>query len=387
MDQSVSAATSIQDTNAALMAQHKAAMAAAVLSKGTSAQTPNFASELQSVQRTELPAPTSLYTNKVAQAQAPQTVVAPEAVVSEADTDIDTDANAETCAAPKISRSARLACAEKATQVQESSDDFGVDDFVDMINPLQHIPIVGTIYRELTGDTIKPEVQVAGSIGFGVLTGSIVLSAVAGIASAAMEQSTGKEPLVQVADALFGDTVQTPDALTEAKVVVADAAPTMAAKATPPSTPSTAAAAPTTTAQVAENAQNAAPVAAAKTARTAQQTAAAPVMASAGSARMGNIIYTSPMLKSAAKVGKTVTVTPVKTAGTSDAASVTQADNAKTPLDDTTLGTLIHEQAKAREAGHTLPPELVQDMMTLALDKYKAANMASANTGAAAMMP
>jgi hypothetical protein len=28
-------------------------------------------------------------------------------------------------------------------------------DFVDIVNPLQHIPVVNTIYRELTGDTVK----------------------------------------------------------------------------------------------------------------------------------------------------------------------------------------------------------------------------------------
>ncbi|MDP6473864.1 MAG: hypothetical protein QF894_03030 [Alphaproteobacteria bacterium] len=34
------------------------------------------------------------------------------------------------------------------------ADGFGFDDFLDLINPLQHIPIISTIYREITGDTI-----------------------------------------------------------------------------------------------------------------------------------------------------------------------------------------------------------------------------------------
>ena len=40
-------------------------------------------------------------------------------------------------------------------------------DFLDVINPLQHIPIVNGIYRELTGDTIKPVMKLAGGALFG----------------------------------------------------------------------------------------------------------------------------------------------------------------------------------------------------------------------------
>ncbi len=39
-------------------------------------------------------------------------------------------------------------------------------DFVDMINPLQHIPLVGHIYREMTGDMIDPMSRIAGSTLF-----------------------------------------------------------------------------------------------------------------------------------------------------------------------------------------------------------------------------
>ncbi|WP_404382446.1 hypothetical protein [Caenispirillum salinarum] len=40
-------------------------------------------------------------------------------------------------------------------------------DFLDIINPLQHIPVVSTIYREITGDTIKPIARLAGGALFG----------------------------------------------------------------------------------------------------------------------------------------------------------------------------------------------------------------------------
>ena len=44
---------------------------------------------------------------------------------------------------------------------------FGADgltfgDVLDVINPLQHIPVVSTIYRAITGDEISPGARVAG---------------------------------------------------------------------------------------------------------------------------------------------------------------------------------------------------------------------------------
>lgn len=47
------------------------------------------------------------------------------------------------------------------------SAEFGFADFLDVINPLQHIPIVSTIYRAITGDTISPTANVMGSALFG----------------------------------------------------------------------------------------------------------------------------------------------------------------------------------------------------------------------------
>ena len=49
---------------------------------------------------------------------------------------------------------------------------FGADglnfrDVLDLINPLQHIPIVGNIYRNLTGDIAAPGIRIAGGALFG----------------------------------------------------------------------------------------------------------------------------------------------------------------------------------------------------------------------------
>lgn len=46
---------------------------------------------------------------------------------------------------------------------------FGFDDFLDIINPLQHIPLVNIAYRSLTGDTIDGAAQLLGALPFGPL--------------------------------------------------------------------------------------------------------------------------------------------------------------------------------------------------------------------------
>jgi hypothetical protein len=52
---------------------------------------------------------------------------------------------------------------------QTGNSEISFFDFLDIINPLQHIPLVSDIYREVTGDTIKPELKLAG----GAVTGGI----------------------------------------------------------------------------------------------------------------------------------------------------------------------------------------------------------------------
>lgn len=46
-------------------------------------------------------------------------------------------------------------------------DGFNFRDVLDLINPLQHIPIIGNIYRSLTGDLAAPAIRVAGGALFG----------------------------------------------------------------------------------------------------------------------------------------------------------------------------------------------------------------------------
>jgi len=68
-----------------------------------------------------------------------------------------------------------------------ASKPFGFADLLDMANPLHHIPIVGHVYRKMTGDAIKPVSQI---VGGGVFGGP--LGAAAGIVNVVVAQETGQ---------------------------------------------------------------------------------------------------------------------------------------------------------------------------------------------------
>jgi len=57
------------------------------------------------------------------------------------------------------------------TTNKPEADDFGFEDMLDMINPLHHIPIVSTVYQDLTGDTISAPAKIMGGGLFGGVTG------------------------------------------------------------------------------------------------------------------------------------------------------------------------------------------------------------------------
>ncbi|MCB9979341.1 MAG: hypothetical protein H6862_07050 [Rhodospirillales bacterium] len=70
----------------------------------------------------------------------------------------------------------------------DSEDGFGFYDFLDIVNPLQHLPIVSYIYREITDDQIKPVARIAGGGLFGGLAGAAVSTV-----NVALEEETGKD--------------------------------------------------------------------------------------------------------------------------------------------------------------------------------------------------
>jgi hypothetical protein len=81
----------------------------------------------------------------------------------------------------------------QAAAAPTKGSSFSFHDFLSIINPLQHLPVVGTLYRAITGDKIGTPEKIAGDALYGGLLG-----AVASIADAAFEAITGKD---------VGDTV------------------------------------------------------------------------------------------------------------------------------------------------------------------------------------
>ncbi len=61
-------------------------------------------------------------------------------------------------------------------------------DALQAINPLQQLPIIGSIYRAVTGATIEPAARVVGGILFGGLFGGITA-----VANAVIEATSGKD--------------------------------------------------------------------------------------------------------------------------------------------------------------------------------------------------
>ncbi len=67
-------------------------------------------------------------------------------------------------------------------------DGFTFLDFIDIINPLQHIPVVGILYREMTDDTLDPASRVIGGTLF---LGP--LGTVSALANVLVDDATGKD--------------------------------------------------------------------------------------------------------------------------------------------------------------------------------------------------
>jgi hypothetical protein len=88
---------------------------------------------------------------------------------------------------------ANAVAAAAAPVPQVPKHDFTFGDFVDIINPLQHLPVVGTLYRAITGDTIKTPEKIMGDTLYGGPLGGL-----SAIADTLFQEKTGKS---------FGDTV------------------------------------------------------------------------------------------------------------------------------------------------------------------------------------
>lgn len=93
---------------------------------------------------------------------------------------------------------------------------------LDVINPLQHLPVISTIYRHITGDEISPAARVVGGTLYGGPIGAAI-----GVANAVAVQNTGRDIGENVIARAFGKdgpaTPQVPDTETAAPVMLAAA--------------------------------------------------------------------------------------------------------------------------------------------------------------------
>lgn len=98
-----------------------------------------------------------------------------------------------------ISASSPAAPASAAGK-SSAGESFTFDDLVSIVNPLQHIPIVSTIYRAVTGDTIKPLERIIGDTLYGGIPGFA-----SGVANVVFEDVTGKDVGATALAMLEGD--------------------------------------------------------------------------------------------------------------------------------------------------------------------------------------
>ena len=87
-------------------------------------------------------------------------------------------------------------------------DGFSFEDVIDMINPLQHVPVLSSLYRSVTGDEISSGAQIAGGGLFGGPIGVFTAAA-----SAMFEEATGGDLINQVTAMFDGDGAPAADAM------------------------------------------------------------------------------------------------------------------------------------------------------------------------------
>jgi hypothetical protein len=117
-----------------------------------------------------------------------------------------------------------------------TGDDDGLSfhEILSDLNPLQYMPVVGTIYRAVTGDTIPRPLREVGSLVFSGLTGGPV-GVATNLAMLAFEKLSGID-LDDVEQKVFTTLVSTPrpelsDTLLQSAAVEGAGAPTKAAVA------------------------------------------------------------------------------------------------------------------------------------------------------------
>ena len=78
--------------------------------------------------------------------------------------------------------------------------ELALDDFLDIINPLQHIPVISSLYRSVTGDQITGPARIIGDTLFGGPIGFV-----ASLVNAVVEEASGRDLGANALAALIGD--------------------------------------------------------------------------------------------------------------------------------------------------------------------------------------
>jgi hypothetical protein len=108
---------------------------------------------------------------------------------------------------------ARTAKSEESVATKpagETSLSSTFEDILDIVNPLQHLPVVGTLYRAMTGDKMGTLPKIAGDTLYGGLWG-----AVGSLADTAFEAVTGKDFGATVLALITGSEDDKPVALAQ----------------------------------------------------------------------------------------------------------------------------------------------------------------------------
>lgn len=89
-----------------------------------------------------------------------------------------------------------------------NQEPFGFGDLIDIVNPLHHIPLVGSLYRHVSGDDIRSSSKIFGGAVFGGAIG-----AASGLVNLIVEEETGRDIAGNMVAMISGDRseIVTPD--------------------------------------------------------------------------------------------------------------------------------------------------------------------------------
>ena len=89
------------------------------------------------------------------------------------------------------------------TDLPDQKNSFGLPDVIDIINPLQHIPVISHLYQRMTGDTIGSIAEIVGGALFG---GPVGLVTSAGMVAYEKATEKGSEEIPVVANSSIDQT-------------------------------------------------------------------------------------------------------------------------------------------------------------------------------------